>query len=567
MQFLLLFLILLLLSPVAYAGGPDKSPSKAYLRSPVASMPLWFYDAEENFRYPVPSQFDFAYIDKSGKVVIEGPFVDAGPFRNGKADVSLGFYGFIGGKWVVKSIAADLPIKAEVFKDGRIVEKGGQPSIEEALRILNPGFDRKHYDGRNIDSALSLSRALSKKSASGKLVPFKNAKTGLWGYKDESGKVFLSERFDFAGPFIDGVSRIKNTYSVRWKEAQAKYRQKHLKALNTPNVDEDRVPLNIHSSMGSVAYISDRGRLIVSLDRYQDGKDFSEGLAAVKRDGKWGFIDKTGSVSIDVVYDYATQFSGGLAGVCKDGLYGFIDSKGNEVIPFKFAQVMQFKNGLAPASLDGRHWGYITTSGAFAIQPKFLRCFPFSDGLALVMKAERQHLEEMPEEYKHFYRSALVLMRGCKFDQAKKAFRVVERLSPRSMEAEASEFICKHIIPKQRSTGTIARNYQFAKNQRLDRRIEALEEVLKSCPDFAWAKVKLAEAYLESKQSDRARAILVKLSDEQPNFMPANILMAKLLEGENEKEKAAAIRSRFSDFKKNKELFDEIQRLIPPQYY
>lgn len=50
---------------------------------------------------------------------------------------------------------------------------------------------------------------------------------------------------------------------------------------------------------------------------YEDAKGFSEGLAAVKKNGKWGFIDETGKVVIDFKYDYAGSFDEGYAVVGK----------------------------------------------------------------------------------------------------------------------------------------------------------------------------------------------------------------------------------------------------------
>jgi hypothetical protein len=52
-------------------------------------------------------------------------------------------------------------------------------------------------------------------------------------------------------------------------------------------------------------------------------------LARVKKDGKWGYIDKTGRTIIPIEYDYVESFnSEGLAKVKKDEKYGFIDRTG-----------------------------------------------------------------------------------------------------------------------------------------------------------------------------------------------------------------------------------------------
>lgn len=64
---------------------------------------------------------------------------------------------------------------------------------------------------------------------------------------------------------------------------------------------------------------------------YEDAKGFSEGLAAVKKNGKWGFIDETGKVVIDFKYDYAGSFNEGFSVVARyeEGtLYSSLDDGG-----------------------------------------------------------------------------------------------------------------------------------------------------------------------------------------------------------------------------------------------
>ena len=51
--------------------------------------------------------------------------------------------------------------------------------------------------------------------------------------------------------------------------------------------------------------------------KYEDADRFSEGLAAVKQGGKWGYIDETGKTVIPFRYDKAYPFSEGLAVVGK----------------------------------------------------------------------------------------------------------------------------------------------------------------------------------------------------------------------------------------------------------
>ena len=63
----------------------------------------------------------------------------------------------------------------------------------------------------------------------------------------------------------------------------------------------------------------------INADTFSGGARFSENLAAVKQNGKYGYIDRNGSVVIPFIFEKAGPFSEGLAAVSMDGfLMGFI---------------------------------------------------------------------------------------------------------------------------------------------------------------------------------------------------------------------------------------------------
>ena len=66
---------------------------------------------------------------------------------------------------------------------------------------------------------------------------------------------------------------------------------------------------------------------------------FIEGLAKVRQDGQWGFIDRNGNIVVPFIYDYVTAFSGGVARVVVDGKSGLIDRQGNIVLPIIYDEV------------------------------------------------------------------------------------------------------------------------------------------------------------------------------------------------------------------------------------
>jgi hypothetical protein len=105
---------------------------------------------------------------------------------------------------------------------------------------------------------------------------------------------------------------------------------------------------------------------------------FSEGLAWVSnKEGKFGYIDKTGKVIVPFRYEpayddgaevYYSQpcydFHEGLARIYdrNASLFGFIDREGNEVFPFQFDDAYDLCEGLALVMRDGQY-GFIDTKG------------------------------------------------------------------------------------------------------------------------------------------------------------------------------------------------------------
>lgn len=61
---------------------------------------------------------------------------------------------------------------------------------------------------------------------------------------------------------------------------------------------------------------------------YDEIHYFSEGMAGVKKDGKWGFLDENGCVQIEPQYEGVEYFWGGNAAVQCHGKWGLIDKAG-----------------------------------------------------------------------------------------------------------------------------------------------------------------------------------------------------------------------------------------------
>lgn len=89
---------------------------------------------------------------------------------------------------------------------------------------------------------------------------------------------------------------------------------------------------------------------------------FSEGMAQVRTNDKYGSVDEDGNIIIPIKYDYVGDYSEGKVQVRLDGKWGFFDSSGEIVIPYKFDYVNKFKNGKSKVKLNG-DWSHIDENG------------------------------------------------------------------------------------------------------------------------------------------------------------------------------------------------------------
>ena len=181
------------------------------------------------------------------------------------------------------------------------------------------------------------------------------------------------------------------------------------------------MPISEYYKNGKVGFIDKTGTVIIPVEYdvtpYSDflvfggfgWGNFSEGLAAMSKDGKCGFIDKTGKVILPFEYDFAENFAYGLARVQKDGKEGFIDKTGDFVFLIdEYDSVNNFYEGLAAVwkyaeksewGLSGGKWGFIDTTGTVAIPIEYDTVNSFSDGLAFAVQDDKQGFIDKTGEF------------------------------------------------------------------------------------------------------------------------------------------------------------------------
>ena len=138
---------------------------------------------------------------------------------------------------------------------------------------------------------------------------------------------------------------------------------------------------------GRWGFVDKTGNVVIPYE-YKEAREFSEELVAVKLKNRWGFIDKTGKVVIPFEYYNAKGFSEGLAAVKCGSKWGYIDKTGNMVIYCKYWKAIDFKEGLAAVN-NGNKCGFIDKTGKIVIPFDYKNVSDFSEGLAAVQRGNK----------------------------------------------------------------------------------------------------------------------------------------------------------------------------------
>lgn len=138
---------------------------------------------------------------------------------------------------------------------------------------------------------------------------------------------------------------------------------------------------------GRYGFVDSRGRLRIA-NRYEAVKPFREGMAAVKILGKWGFINVNDNIAVQPTSEFVESFYNGYALVRQKGFWGLIDKTGKAVLPVRYAAIERLSSGNLRISA-GKKFGLADASGSILIQPKYDFLEDCGNGFAIIKKDQR----------------------------------------------------------------------------------------------------------------------------------------------------------------------------------
>ncbi|MEM9546910.1 MAG: WG repeat-containing protein [Bacteroidota bacterium] len=134
-------------------------------------------------------------------------------------------------------------------------------------------------------------------------------------------------------------------------------------------------------------FLTEQGQLAIE-DKYDDLREFNEGLAAMNVLGLWGYVDKSGTEVIPARYRIVKTFSEDIAVVQKLNKHFMLLSGDGKVLAdsLDYLDVGKFHEGLSLVN-QSYLFGFINKKGELTIKPTYESAKAFSNGLALVQKS------------------------------------------------------------------------------------------------------------------------------------------------------------------------------------
>jgi hypothetical protein len=290
-------------------------------------------------------------------------------------------YGFIdkNGKWVIRPVFDSLSIFCNGYadcyrnnKNGKIDYKGkriigykydfiGTFENGLALVIIDDSVNYVDLKGK----IKSLYNFCDGKDFSCGLAPVQLVEDGKWGYISTAGKLKSNTIFDYAGEFKD------NKAVVEIGEVEYLI-DTNFNVIDTIKTVKEirKFPLIGNSNDNTLGKLNRLGDTIMAMTyksfgyRQGDLFWFNNGIY-------YGLADTTGKILTDTRYEYLSYFSdNGLAIAKINGKFGFINKNGSVLIDFKFDDAQGFKYDFAAVKKNGK-WGFINKYGEFVIEPKF----------------------------------------------------------------------------------------------------------------------------------------------------------------------------------------------------
>lgn len=308
------------------------------------------------------------FIAKNGAVVIPLQFLEAGSFENGSAVV------------------------VDTLDQYHLIDHTGKKITRRAYDFIGPFSEGLARVSRNecsgfIDitgNELIECRPAEFGNFSQGLAWMRDS-TGRWGFINRKGETVIPPIYDRAESFAAGLP-VRVRLNNRWGliNAQGQLLQPCIYTYIGPWSEGLALVVN----EGKFGYLNAAGKIVVPVnflyDRDQLGDNpFSNNSARVLLEKKAGLIDSTGKLVLPRDFDDVKPYQEGFAPVNKKGKWGYADKLQKLRIPYTYDEAWPFVNGVAFVGVNGKI-ALIDTKGNFVVPPVLDEAIRLKTGYMLV---------------------------------------------------------------------------------------------------------------------------------------------------------------------------------------
>jgi hypothetical protein len=277
-----------------------------------------------------------------GYALVKGPKGETGIVDDsGALTVPLGAYEILPGEDLARGVA-----RIRETKDGKVLY--GLIGVDGTL-LIPPSFLGLDYFSEGYAQAKS--------------------QNGTYGFVDLLGVWRVKPVYDSLGDFSENLAYASYEDYIPWEE--------YIYPSGAVAFDmdgRDLYPLYPYKfSEGllacadlddAIVYLTSDGEVYLEAGAWNEALPFSEGLAAVKGDSGWAYIDDAGQIAIKGPYLQASSFSQGLAAVRIGDRWGYIDQSGRLALQALYLQAHPFApEGFAQVKLASGAWTWVDTDG------------------------------------------------------------------------------------------------------------------------------------------------------------------------------------------------------------
>ncbi|MEM7101904.1 MAG: WG repeat-containing protein [Bacteroidota bacterium] len=191
--------------------------------------------------------------------------------------------------------------------------------------------------------------------------------------------------YKYYGPFKEGLAKVVTNVGPGYinKDGEIAFT-----VDNCSNISDFAEGLAFYQDHSTQLYgfINQKGKKVIEAE-YQELTVFKDGIAIVKKDGKFGAINTKNKAVVPLEYDDYSLFFNDHAFFKKNDKWGLLDKTGKVLLDFQFEDVSTVSKGSVEfpvAMKKGSNWGFVDQKGDWVTEAIYTEVGNFHEGYTWV---------------------------------------------------------------------------------------------------------------------------------------------------------------------------------------